>query len=70
MRDKLETCSQSDNSNKQSDDYFQAYTPFRPAEAKSNDVLGHFTADTIIEIKDREGQLVAASESIAGYRHH
>jgi hypothetical protein len=31
MRDKLETCSLSDNSSKQSDDYFQSYT-FPPAE--------------------------------------
>jgi hypothetical protein len=60
MRDKLETCSLSDNSNKQSDDYFQSYT-FPPTEAKSNDVSeGHFTAETIIEIEDRLVQLVAA----------
>jgi hypothetical protein len=56
MHHKLETCSLSE----QSDDYFQAYT-FRRVKAKSNDVSeGHYMAETIIEIKDRLGQLVAA----------
>jgi hypothetical protein len=58
MRDKLETCSLNSSSSKESSDYFEAYTS-RPAKSKEEDISdGQYTAEMIIEIKNRVGQLV------------
>jgi predicted aspartyl protease len=61
MRDKLETCSLNSDSSKQSSDYFEAYT-FRPVNKEGTPDCneGQYMAETIIEIKDTQGQLVAA----------
>jgi hypothetical protein len=59
MRDKLETCSINSSSSKDASDYFEANT-FRPAKPKEEDSSeGQYTAEMIIEIENRVGQLVA-----------
>jgi hypothetical protein len=61
MRDKLETCSLNSDSSEQLSDYLEAYT-FRPLqkEGTPDSSEGQYTAETIIEIEDTQGQLVAA----------
>jgi hypothetical protein len=60
MGDKLETCSLNSDSSKQSSDYFEAYSSrLLKKEGTPDNSEGQYTAETIIEIEDTQGQLVA-----------